>query len=80
MSRTTGQTEVLQAIHDGALSPYTTARTQMQSTIAHIVVHIELVEVFNLEQDVEVRRGYDPDTGCLITCLRDDYGIFINCR
>ena len=29
MSRTTTRTEVLQAIHDGALSPYGTGRTQM---------------------------------------------------
>jgi len=76
MSRTTAQTEVLQAIQDGALSPYGTARTQMQGTTAYVAVPIELVEALNLEQGVEVQRGYDPDTGCLITCLRDDYDLF----
>lgn len=76
MSRTTAQTEVLQAIHDGALSPYGTARTQMQGTTAYIPVPIELVEVLGLEQGVEVQRGYDSDIGC----LRDDYDLFTDYR
>jgi hypothetical protein len=76
MSQTAAETEVLQAIHDGALSPYGTARAQMQGSTAYVAVPIELVEAFGLHQGFEIQRAYDPDTGCFIACLRDDCDLF----
>ena len=76
MSQTTAQTRVLQAIQDGALSPYGTARVQMQDTTGYVAIPIELVEGYGLHQGFEVQRAFDAETGCLITCVRDDYDIF----
>lgn len=76
MSQTTAQTEVLQAIHDGALSPYGTARVQMQDTTGYVAIPIELVEAYGIQQGFEVQRAFHPETGCLITSLRGDYDLF----
>ncbi len=76
MSQTTAQTEVLQAIHDGALSPYGAARVQMQDTTGYIAIPIELVEAYGLQQGFEVRRAFHPETDCLIICLRENCDTF----
>ena len=76
MTQTTAQTEVLQAMHDGVLSPYGSARVQMQDTTAYVAVPIELVEAYGIRQGMEVQRAFHAETGCLITCLRDDYDLF----
>lgn len=80
MSRTTGQTEVLQAIHDGDLSPYGTASMQMQDTTAYVAVPIELVRTLGLGQGTKVQRAYDSGTDCLVVSLRDDHDLFAEHR
>lgn len=76
MSQTTAQTRVLQAIEDGNLSPYGTARLQMQDTTGYVAVPIELVQALEMEQGSDIQRGYDAETGCLIISLREDYDLF----
>jgi len=80
MTQSTVQTDVLQAIHEGALSPYGTARAQMKGSTAYVAVPIQLVKTLDVQQGFEVQRAYDPDTGCLITCLHDDYDLFAEHR
>ena len=76
MTQTTVQTEVLQAMHDGVLSPYGTATVQMQKSTGYVAVPIELVQGLGIGQGYEVQRGYHAPTGCLILCLRNDYDLF----
>jgi len=77
MSQTDAERAVLQAMHgDGALTPYGSAKVQMQDTTAYIAVPIELTQHFGISQGVEVQRAYHAETGCLISCLRDDVDLF----
>jgi hypothetical protein len=77
MSQTDAEQAVLQAIHgDGALTPYGSARVQMQGTTAYIAVPIELTQHFGISQGYEIERAYHADTGCLISCLRDEVDLF----
>lgn len=81
MSQTGAETAVLQAIHgDRALTPYGSARVQMQGTTAYVAVPIELTEHFGIEQGFEVQRAYHAETGCLISSLRRDRDLFENHR
>ena len=77
MSQTGAETAVLQAIHgDGALTPYGSARVQMQGTTAYVAVPIQLTEHFGIEQGYEVQRAYHAETGCLIINLSRDGTLF----
>lgn len=77
MSQSRAETAVLQALDgDGALSPYGTAKAQMQDTTAYVAVPIELVQKHGLHQGYPVQRAYHAETGCLITSLRDDVDLF----
>jgi hypothetical protein len=77
MSQTGAETAVLQAIHgDGALTPYGSARVQMQGTTAYVAVPIELTEHFGIKQGYEVQRAYHAETGCLISSLRTGTTLF----
>ena len=77
MSQTHAGHAVLQAIHgDGAPTPYGSVRAQMQGTNAHIAVPIELTQHFSISRGYEIERAYHADTGCLISCLRDEVNLF----
>jgi hypothetical protein len=71
MSQTNAQTRVLQAIQDGELSPYGSAKVQMQDTTAYVAVPIELVNALGIQQGMEVQRGYHSGTGSLVVFLSD---------
>ena len=77
MSQTGAETAVLQAIHgDGALTPYGSARVQMQGTTAYVAVPIQLTEHFEINQGYEVQRAYHAETNSLILGLEDNVGLF----
>ncbi|MFC7072973.1 hypothetical protein ACFQJ7_13120 [Halovenus rubra] len=77
MSQSTAETAVLQAITgDGALSPYGTAKVQMQDTTAYAAIPIEVASAYDVQQGYEVQRAYHAETGCLINCLRPEVDLF----
>jgi len=78
MTQSTVETDVLQAIHEGALSPYGTARAQVRGSTTYVAIPIQLANALCIQQGMGVQRAYDPETGCLIACLRDDYNLFTN--
>jgi hypothetical protein len=78
MTQTDAERKVLQALgdNDGALTPYGSARAQMQDTTAYVAVPINLVEHFGISQGHEVQRAFHAETGCLVSCLRHDVQLF----
>jgi hypothetical protein len=52
----------------------------MKGSTTYAAVPIQLVETLDVQQGFEVQRAYDLDTGCLITCLHDDYDLFAEHR
>jgi hypothetical protein len=77
MSQANAETAVLQALQgDGALSPYGSAKVQMQDTTGYVALPIEIVNQYDIRQGYEVQRAYHPETGCVVTCLRDDVDLF----
>lgn len=76
MSQTTAQKDVLQAVQERTLSPYGTARVQMQDTTGYVAIPIELVEALGLGQGASVQRGCDSGSGCLVISLGEDHDLF----
>ena len=44
----------------------------MQNSTGYVAIPIELVAQHGIQQGYEVQRAYHPESGCLISCLRDD--------
>lgn len=76
MSQTGAERKVLEAMYNGALSPYGTGRMQMAGGTAYVAIPIELVDTLGLEQGAEIQRGYHAETDCLVMSLREDQNLF----
>lgn len=76
MTQSTVETEALQAVNEGEISPYGTARAQVRGATTYIALPVQIVDGLGIEQGTGLQRAYDPETSCLIISLRDDYDLF----
>ena len=53
MTQSTVETDILQAIHEGALSPYGTARAQVRGSTPYVAIPIQLAQTVDIHREWE---------------------------
>ena len=78
MAQTDAERAVLQSLtgEDNALSPEGSAKVQERRGTYYLALPLAKVQAHGLGQGDAIQRGYHPETGCVVVCLRDDVDMF----
>ncbi|WP_340101236.1 hypothetical protein [Salinibaculum salinum] len=78
MAQIEAERAVLQSVtgDDNALSPEGSAKVQERRGTYYLALPLAKVQAHGLGQGAPLQRGYHPETGCVVVCLRDDVDLF----
>lgn len=77
MSQADVQRRVIDSLGDpSVLSPEGSAKVQVKDGSAYVSIPARLASFYGIEQSTEIKRAFDPASGCLIVSLNPRVDLF----